>query len=193
MPAPAALSAWHGSMLLAGARGRPDRRFAGDLQPDWLLASLTDQVRSIGGQVPEPADQAGGPGHLDLINKGRRSQPKMDSGIAGRLITPASVTEADETATSRTNTHPRSDRVPVRGNALEPEGDRVAGGGLVVHVGQGFVLGEKQQVDPAVVVQVADGQPASEPRYLPGRTRRGRETSSSFPAPVPRKSWAGMA
>ena len=41
--------------------------------------------------------------------------------------------------------------------------------GPVVEVGQGLVLRDDHQVDPAVVVEVARGQPAADPRDAPGR------------------------
>ena len=75
------------------------------------------------------------------------------------------------------------------GRTLEPDGDEVAGRPLVVEVGQRLPLGDDQQVEPAVVVEVADGHPeAGDLQQAPAES----ETSGQPPA-VPSKSWAGMA
>ena len=100
----------------------------------------------------------------------------MEARVARRLVAAARrAAEADlacrplATTVTRAPTASRFDPV-----ALQAEGDEMAGVlGPVVEVGQGLVLGEDQGVDPAVVVEVADGQAAADPRDRPGRGRRG--------------------
>src|SRR5262249_57417053 len=65
---------------------------------------------------------------------------------------------------------PGADAVAIGGGSLEGEGQEVAGGGsrLVVEQGQRGALGDDQDVDAAVVVDVADGQSAAKSEDRPG-------------------------
>ncbi len=60
-------------------------------------------------------------------------------------------------------------------------------GPSVVEIGQRFALGDDHQVEPAVVVEVADGQATADARYLPG-CAGARETSINRPPCSPSKS-----
>jgi hypothetical protein len=75
-----------------------------------------------------------------------------------------------------------SDGVAVGGRPLEVERQGVAGGGPVVEVGQGLALGDQEQVDAAVVVQVALSQSLCRPSR--------QEASSAW---ITSAAWTGAA
>src|SRR5262249_30983410 len=66
------------------------------------------------------------------------------------------------------------DTIAVGVGPFETKRDEMATRGPVVDVSQGRVLGDDQQVEPAVVVEVADGKPSTDAGYPPrGPTRFG--------------------
>ena len=106
----------------------------------------------------------------------------MEPGVGGRLVAPAadppgaSRVAPPAVTVTRAPTASRFEAV-----AFEPERQRAAALGPVVEVGQRAVLGEDQEVDPAVVVEVAGGQPAADAGGRARAARRRPVTSTSRP------------
>src|SRR5207244_1091617 len=75
--------------------------------------------------------------------------------------------------------HPGADGVPVGCCTLQTKRQEVASLGLVVEKGQRLVLSDNQGVDPAVIVQIARGQPTPHPQLLKRSAGGGRDVGQA--------------
>ncbi len=134
-------------------------------------------------------DSSRGPAHLDRLHPLARSQPEMESRVAGRLKAPASEPRRDLGATAGPDGDHGTDSIPVRPGPFELKYYEMAADslGLVPEFDQRFVLRDHQGIEPSVVVEVADGEAAANVEPLerraglsrdvdqgPGRAVRGR-------------------
>ena len=121
-------------------------------------------------------------------------QAEVEPRVAGRQVAAAADAPGDLAAAAGGDRDRRPDGVAVRPRPLEAEGHEVARPRrLVVEGDQRLVLRDDQDVDAAVVVEVADGQPAADAGHLPrgpGPRRRRRSAGRSAP---PSRSCAGIA
>ena len=99
----------------------------------------------------------------------------MQPWIAGRLKAAAARALGDPGPSRALDRDPRADGVPVGCCTLQTKRQEVASPGLVVEEGQRLVLSDHQGVDPAVVIQIARGQPAPHPQHLKWSAGRGRD------------------
>jgi hypothetical protein len=117
---------------------------------------------------------ARGPCDLDTIGLGRRSQAEVKTGVAPRQVSASAEPRGDLSPARDGHGHPRADGVAVRGGPLEPEGEEMVWGrSPIAEQGEREVLGDEQQVNAAVVVQVAGRQSTPQPGGLARAPRRG--------------------
>ena len=85
----------------------------------------------------------------------------MKTGVARRQVAASAETCSDLSPARGGHGHPRADGVAIRGGPLEPEGEEmVLRRGPIAEQGERKILGDEQQVDAAVVVEVAGRQSA---------------------------------
>ncbi len=134
-------------------------------------------------------------GHRTSTESTRRASPspKCRRRIRRRLVAPAAepLGHPDPAAARDRDLGPHG--VAVRLRPLELEDDEVPGAlRLVVEVDQGLVLRDDDDVGPAIVVEVADGQAAAEVQRLERGCPRVFEASVSRPPGLPSRSCKGM-
>ena len=123
--------------------------------------TFDESVAGVRGEAMMTLAAARGPGNLDAINFAAGSQAKMKTGVARREIAASAEPRGDLSPARDSDSNSRSDGIPVRGGPFEPERDEmVLGLGPIVEQGERNVLGDEQQIDAAVVVQVADRESA---------------------------------
>src|SRR5262249_47050120 len=110
---------------------------------------------------------AGWPAHLHQFDLPARSEAEMEARVAGRLVA-ATADAPGLLATARDDDGDAgSDGVAVGGGPLRAGRQGVGGGGLVVEVSQRLALAEQEQVDTAIVVEIARRQAAADPGDAP--------------------------
>ena len=132
------------------------------------------------------------PGDLDRLDPVGPAEPEVEPRIGGGQVAAAADALGDLATAPARDRHPGADAVAVGGGPFEAEGEEVAARGPVVEIGQGRVLGDDQEVEPAVVVEVADGQPAADAGDRPGGAGRLGDVDQAAPR-APARSWAGIA
>src|SRR5262249_55722066 len=124
---------------------------------------LAHQVAAVGIQPVVAIDLPGRPADLELLDERGSPQSEVEPGIAGRLVAAAPAARRHLPAPPGLELDSRPDPVPVRPDPFQPERDPVAGPDrLVMKVNQRLVLGEDDGIPPAVIIEVADGQAATQ-------------------------------
>ncbi len=152
---------------LAGARLSADPRGAGSRNRPGGRTSDRSAPTASG---PRPSVDPLGP-----------AEAEMEPGVGRREVAAAAEPPGMLAATAGLQGHHGADGVAVRRAAFEAEGGEVARLGLVVEVGERADLVHDDRVEPAVVVQVADGQTAAHARR-PGTAGPPRSLTSVKPA-----------
>src|SRR5579875_2245165 len=144
--------------------------------PDALRCevALTELIGRVGLEAAEPVAMTRWPAHLDLIDPRRLSQPEVEAVVVRRLVAPAADPLPGLPASGDCDTHQRAHGIAVGPGPFQGKADGVPNPPApVVEIGQGLALGEDDQVEPAVVVEVAGGQSAPDPGDRPGWSRTG--------------------
>ena len=154
-------------------------------QLDWRCVSLFPTVAAVDLQVREAIDATGRPADLDFVDS-VLSQAEMEARVGGRLIATAPVTPGAAATAAGRDGNDRAHAVAVGPRPFQEKRDGVAGRarGLVVEEDERRILRHRNQVDAAVVVEIARGQGAADPRDAPGGPRFGGDVDQApmFPA-----------
>ena len=137
-------------------------------------------------------DPPGRPGDLDRLDPVGPAEAEVEARTGGGEVARPPDAPGDLAAASARDRHPGADAIAVGGGPFEEEGEGVSPLGPVVEIGQGSVLGDDQEVEPAVVVEVADGQPPADAGVDQGGPADS-ETWTEAALPWPARSWAGIA
>ena len=128
-----------------------------------LGGTLAVEIAGVGRELPEALDPAGRPANLDRLDVVGLSKAELEAWVAGSLVAAAAKPPGDTRLAAGGYADFRPDGIAVRGRALQTECQVVAAAGLVVGVHQWGVEARHEEVEAAVVVEVADGQGPPEP------------------------------
>ena len=124
-------------------------------------------------EIVEPIHLSRRPAHFDGLDPVCVSQSEVDSGIAGRLVTPSAHPPGDEAPSCHRNRHPSADGVSIGpgSGSLQSKCHVVSADGAVVEIRQRLVVPKQQEVDAAIVVEIARGKASAHARDAPGGSR----------------------
>ena len=146
---------------------------------------LLDDDEVIGGEIANAFLQARRPGELDELHRRRAPQSEMKAEIAVRVVARTAHHLVDLRPPARGDLHPCPDGGAVRLGADALDQDRVLPvPAIVAQQGRRTIQVVDDDVDVAVVVEIADGAAASEIRRRHGRPRARRHVDEAAVAGV---------
>src|SRR4051812_9537175 len=91
------------------------------------------------------------PGDLDRLDPVGPAEPEVEARIGGGQIAPTPEALGDLATAPARDRHPYADAIAVGGGPFEEEGEGAPSPGPVAKIGQECVLGDDEEVEPAVV------------------------------------------
>src|SRR5437016_6245874 len=126
---------------------------------------FTDPVEPVGREPSEPLDAAERPAGLQGLDLRLRPEAEGHAGIALGAVAAPAMHPRRLAQPLRRNREPGANGVPVAPHSFQAKGDPVVVVAAVVPVElQGTVLVDHGHIDVAVVIVIADRQPACHPR-----------------------------
>ena len=110
--------------------------------------------------------------HLDGLDPLGCSQPEVDPGIAGGLVTSTAEPLRDLFPPAGSDCDDGPDPIAVRFRTLQLKSEVVPCGrhGAIVEIDRRLVVGDHERVDSSVVVEITHGQPAADVKLLERRS-----------------------